>query len=152
MNTISRRRCFLAAIALAAGCSLASMLPQPAHAEISICRHDPLVYLSNGDRLDLTDQIGDSPSNLKHISYTLHAPAGTRVIKVIYATGMKQIASFRFYTDQPRHTYKASTVVSTRQGSRAVVTFTGLLMVPKHQFASARVSGTVGKVLEVKFR
>ena len=146
MAARSHRRLLLAT-ALTAGCALAPVLPRPAHAEISVCRRDPIINLSNGATVDLTVTISDTPADVQHIAYTLHAPAGTSVVDVIYTGGMRGIESLQFQADQTTNTYKASALVSTIRNKSAAVTFTGVLIAGTGPPRSASVSGTAGRAL-----
>jgi hypothetical protein len=92
-----------------------------ASAQISICRADPIVRLSNGATIDLSASIGDSSSDVQHVSYVLHAPAGTSVTHVTFTGGpFAGRESLAFYPDDPARTYDTDTVVTTGHTGVAV--------------------------------
>ena len=92
-----------------------------AHAEVSVCYTDPVVVLSNGNTLDLSDTIGDNYLDVQQIVYTLHAPAGTSVANVIYTSGpIGPKESLRFYADQPAGQYATTSAPS--YGTRTACT------------------------------
>jgi len=82
-----RRRTLLGAGLLTAGL-LAAASPAPAaHAALARCGSDPIVYLSNGIKVDLTATLSTDRSDVKRIAYQLHVPAGAQVTKVVYTAG-----------------------------------------------------------------
>jgi len=96
---------------------LASMLasaPRPAHAAVS-CRVDPIVTLSNGSIMHLGATIADNASDVKSVSYTLHAPVGTHLVSLVYpsdANGIRQ--TFRFYPDNAATSWDVYTYVDSK--------------------------------------
>jgi len=94
---------------------LASLLGAPHHAHAAAgCRSDPIVVLSNGTILDLSAVIGADVSTVTRISYTLHAPAGTSVVKVISTDGDVQYKEqFALRTDNPTGGYGVQVQVQT---------------------------------------
>lgn len=94
---------------------LASLLGAPHHAHAAAgCRSDPLVVLSTGTILDLSAVIGADVSTVARISYTLHAPAGTSVVKVISTDGDVQYKEqFTLRTDNPTGVYGVQVQVQT---------------------------------------
>ena len=85
-----------------------------ASAAISLCRTDPLVQLSNGVVLQLRATIADDASDIQGITYTVHAPTGTSIARVLYTTELPQgTETLTFSADNPAGTYDTDTVVST---------------------------------------
>jgi len=87
----SSRRALLApallAAGLLAGLLAGALVPQAAHAALSVSC-DPVVQLSNGINVKLTATMNTAnPSDITHASYTLHAPAGVSVVKVVFTNG-----------------------------------------------------------------
>ena len=95
-----------AAVALAA-----SGLPRASAA--TACRADPVVILSNGAVIDLNLSISDTLSNVQHVAYTLHGPAGTRLVFVYYPDGTGAISSVQYLSDDTLGNYDGDTVVTT---------------------------------------
>ena len=81
------------------------------------CRSDPIVVLSNGIVLDLSATIGldiSQISDIAQISYTLHAPAGTTVAKVVSTDGdVNYKEQFTLRTDSSAGVYGVQTQVQT---------------------------------------
>src|SRR5438105_1989144 len=79
----------LPAVALLAGTLLGSSAGLGvAHAQISGCRSDPIVALSDGSTIKLVDDLNDSIQDIQHITYTLHVPARLTVTRVTYTNGL----------------------------------------------------------------
>ncbi len=81
------------------------------------CRSDPIVVLSNGTVLDLSATIGldvSLVSDITQISYTLHAPAGTTVAKVVSTDGdVNYKEQFTLRTDTSAGVYGVQAQVQT---------------------------------------
>ncbi len=81
------------------------------------CRTDPIVVLSNGTVLDLSATIGldvSQVSDITQISYTLHAPAGTVVARVVSTDGdVNYKEQFTLRTDSPAGVYGVQVQVQT---------------------------------------
>jgi hypothetical protein len=100
------------------------MTTQPAYAgdispdpdRIIICRTDPLVFLSDGTRVNMTAEIRTAAQNVQGIVYTLHAPVGTSVVRIVY-TGADVQERVDFVADQAAGTYDTDTVVSVAGNS-----------------------------------
>ncbi len=104
-----------AGILLSAAC-VAPLGARHAHA-YGGCRSDPIVVLSNGTVLDLSATIGldvSLVSDITQISYTLHAPAGTTVAKVVSTDGdVNYKEQFTLRTDSPAGVYGVQAQVQT---------------------------------------
>jgi hypothetical protein len=55
-----------------------------AYAGRSICRSDPIVTLSNGTVVTMTEDIALDPSSVRSVTYTLNAPRGTTITRIVY--------------------------------------------------------------------
>jgi hypothetical protein len=60
---------------------------EQAAALVRSCRGDPIVWLSNGTKVTMIASIAADASQVKLVTYTLHAPRGTSVDKVVYTGG-----------------------------------------------------------------
>jgi hypothetical protein len=135
----------LAAAALFSGLVAGPLLPHNAAAAISLCRTDPIVRLSNGVVVDLTATISTSGVNVQQIVYMLHAPAGTRVLSVLYTGGdLAGRERVQFFADTAATTYKSVTTVST---SVSAVPVTASMRVSS--VGSGTASGYSGQALTV---
>jgi hypothetical protein len=68
---------------------LASMLgAEQAAAVVKGCRGDPIVWLSNGTKITMTARIAAPASQVKSVTYTIHAPRGASVNKIVYTGGV----------------------------------------------------------------
>ena len=75
----------VAAIALIAALVLTlGVAPNPAAAGRSGCRADPVITLTNGTQIQIVTGIATDISDVQSIVYTVHAPAGSRVLSVVY--------------------------------------------------------------------
>src|SRR5436305_10619659 len=78
-----------------------SLLAPATHAAIGDCRSDPVVTLSNGHALDLSAVVDDTTTDVRQVSYTLHAPLGTWVTSEVDTSALGPRDTFPFYADQP---------------------------------------------------
>ena len=88
----------------------------PAEARYATCASDPIMVLSNGRMLAVRVKIGTDVENVQAIAYSIHTPAGVKLLKVVYPafhgfTGKEQ---FTFSDDAPPNQYLTDTVVQTR--------------------------------------
>ena len=140
------RRGFLLPLLLLLGLVAALHLPGTASAGIKACRADPIVTLSNGRVVQMTTEIAGDPANVRMITYTLHAPAGTSVTNIAYTGGaLAGKETVVFYADLPAGQYTTSTLV-TVSGSRLSVKTT-----TRVGGQSATISGRSGQSLLLKF-
>lgn len=130
-------------------------ISQPAYADtitpdpnrIIICRTDPLVFLSDGTRVKMTAEIGTAAQNVRGIVYTLHAPVGTSVVRIVYP-GQQVPESVVFYADRAANTYDTDTVVSVNgNSSQSPIGVTATTVVNNHSRGSA--TGGAGDHLQV---
>ena len=90
--------------------------PPPDPNRTIICRTDPLGFPSDGARGKMTAEIGTAAQNVEGIVYTLHAPVGTSVVRIVY-TGAQVPETVDFYADRAAGTYDTDTVVSVTGNS-----------------------------------
>jgi hypothetical protein len=110
------------ALALGAAGLLAGSLAAPAaHAALIRCSTDPVVILSNGAQVTMSNDIYDVSTNVTKVAYILHAPIGTTVTSVSYANSTAGIPeTFTFYADTQPGDYD-SYVVTTDANSKVSV-------------------------------
>jgi len=115
MTTTMRRVRHLLAGALCLGAAPLTLAPTDhAHAALG-CRSDPVVVLSNGVVLDLSATISTDVSTVAQIGYTLHAPAGTTIARVVSTDGdVTYKEQFTLRTDSAAGTYAMQVQVATR--------------------------------------
>ena len=106
-------------VALAAAWLMAGPAFGPAaHAELGACYTDPVVVLSNGTTLDLSDTINDSALDVQQVSYTLHAPAGIQVVSITSTSGpLGPKETFQFVSSGANGQYQISSAVTTGNSS-----------------------------------
>ena len=116
------RRHVTAMVLLVLGGIAGVTLPQSAQARFQACRKDPIVWLSNGKSVQMTVDIYTAAANVRTITYTLHAPAGTTVQKIVYTGGKlsSKEEAVIFLADQPGNHYTTETLVTTRDPDIAV--------------------------------
>lgn len=123
---IQHSRSLLASTLLMAGL-LAVLVQAPvAWAGHSICRTDPVVTLSNGVIVTMTEDIEADPSAVQGINYTLSAPRGTTITRIDYygpiAPALQHVTLVANQDDSHYHTQtnvqaetNAITVIATLQ-------------------------------------
>ena len=100
----------------------------PVAARVIGCRADPIVLLSNGKIVRMTAQVDTAARNVRRITYTLHAPEGTSVRRIIYPGGaLKSKERVVFIADLPANRYRSETLVDVRSGRVAVKGNTSLM-------------------------
>jgi hypothetical protein len=118
---------FAGATALATALLLAPA-HSPAARAYDFCRSDPAVVLSDGTTVDLSADIADSLADVQAVSYTLHIPAGTRVLAWVGTDGLMGLReSFQAQADAAPDTYASVTVVTTATPHIAVTAHTQLV-------------------------
>lgn len=102
---------------------LLSVFPhsQPAYARLAVCRSDPLVLLSDGTVLDISADIGALLWDVKEVHYTLHIPAGLKVVVSVSTPNWPTtVERFTVYADNPPGTFTSTTTVFTREENTPV--------------------------------
>ena len=100
--------------------------PQRAAAWDVGCRTDPVVILADGTFVDLGARIQTTADNVQSVVYTLHAPSGSRVVRVIHLTpGINEI--FQLAADTPASQYWTDTIVNTAVSGVNVTAFSVVL-------------------------
>lgn len=90
-----------------------SLYAQSASAALRACRADPIVWLSNGESVQMTAQIATDANDVRRITYTLHVPEGIEVERIIYTGGaLSSKEEVVFVADMPPHHYRTDTVVT----------------------------------------
>ena len=132
-------------VALAMGLLIGPLMAQGAAAEISGCRDDPIVHLSDGTIVKVHTTVADAASDVHNVTYTLYAPAGTSVTNVVYTGG--QLAgkeTIQVFSNNLPATYDTDTVVSTGTAGVSVTAWTEVPSV-----GTASVTGQSGQDLAV---
>ena len=107
-------------------CALVSLSAGPAAlASGSGCRTDPIVVFTNGTVVDISTNIAADIARVDHVEYTLHAPAGSQVARVIYTPGARE--TLQFFADAPADSFSSDTVVVTLDAGVEVTTATAAL-------------------------
>jgi hypothetical protein len=133
------------------GALLLSLLGvQNAQAQISGCRSDPKVSLSNGGLVTLTATSSLSISQVSSITYELHIPAGQTVTNVAYTGGAYAgKEKLTWFADDAAGTYNSMTTLSASSGSASVTANITVNLGQKKQ-ASAQVTGSSGQPLSLQ--
>jgi hypothetical protein len=126
LNNARSTRTISAAVMILA--ALVAFALGPGHAAASACRTDPIVVLTNGSQLQFGANIGTSYSNVQRVDYTVHGPAHSAPLLIIYTDNpLGSVEVVHYVTDAPSNTYSIDTVVYTGSGT-AQVTTSGLLI------------------------
>ncbi len=104
-----------AAIALLVLLALSLLPTHPAFAGFVACRADPIVWLSNGQSIQITATINAAESDVSTIVYTVHVPVGTTITRVVYnGGGLGRKERVILVDDQAPNQYWTDTVVDTK--------------------------------------
>jgi hypothetical protein len=137
------------------GAGIAALLfalsPAPTFAILRGCRTDPIVRLSNGDVLQLTASIDTSVTSIESVTYTIHAPVGTRITNIVYTNGpVGPKERVLFYADQRPNRYTTTTYVAAGSGIR--VTANTMRVAPQlRDRYRGSVSGLTHQALSLSF-
>ncbi len=114
--------------ALAAGLLAGALLAPAARASLGACLSDPVVILSGGVTIDLYTIIHAHASDVQQVNYTLHAPVGMRLLRIIPTRGViGPKEKVQFAADDMAQTYDTVTEVDTVTRGIAVHTRTTVL-------------------------
>lgn len=136
-------RLVLGSTLLVTGLVAGPLSAHPAGATWSSCSGDPIVWLSNGDKITITETINDAASDVLGVTYLVHGPVGTTVSQIVYTGGaLSGLESVQFVADDPAGTYDTTTLVTT---GAAGITFSGTATVnPQSKPLSASNTGLAG--------
>jgi hypothetical protein len=103
---------------------LTMLSPHAAWAGFRGCRGDPIVWLSNGDKLVMGVTIEADATDVVAVSYTIHAPEGTSIDRIVETGGaLKEKEFVELVADQPAGHYTVDTVVTTTSADVPVTAF-----------------------------
>ena len=92
--------------------------PRPVLAKISSCRHDPVVFLSNNTKVQLSVDIGTYASQVGNISFALTVPRGVRAMRIVYTQGpLGRHESITLTASNNQHLYDSATLVASSQAA-----------------------------------
>lgn len=102
-------------------------LPSQSYAATSSCRGDPIIYLSNGAKIQLMISVNIDAASVTDVTYTVHIPAGVTVTSINMAqTATTTILASKEHintiADLAAKQYKTSTVVTTTKPASVTVT------------------------------
>ncbi len=133
---------WLVVVALAV---FAGMFARPAQAAFAVCRGDPIVRLSNGVLVRMSVEVWADSSQIRDVTYTVHAPRGVTISSIVYTGGVLKAKEFvRLVNDTSAGTYRVVTVVRTFKSARVAVT----AHIDAKRFSSL-VYGVTGQSLSV---
>jgi hypothetical protein len=118
-ENMARLRRRITHLGLAAGLLVTGLVAGPwtAHEAGAIwttCNGDPIVWLSNGDKIQINVSINDTASDVQNVTYLVEGPAGTTVSQIVYTGGaLSGLETVQFVADEPAGTYDTSTLVTT---------------------------------------
>ncbi|HYN88854.1 MAG TPA: hypothetical protein VER55_10000 [Ardenticatenaceae bacterium] len=86
------------------------------------CRKDPVVFLSNGVRLQISARILTEATNVKQVTYTVRASEGVTITQVMYPGGpLSANERVLFVADMPADRYGTETLVEIFEGDPVAV-------------------------------
>lgn len=128
MPTTLRRLSTLGGALLVAGALSAGSMIGTASAHVSVCRSDPVFFLSNGYKLTVSAMIGSPAQQVRTVSYVIHIPQGTRVLRTVLTGGQfTHKEAYQVITDDSAGQYNTDTLVLTAAPSVGVTATTTVL-------------------------
>lgn len=112
---------------------LGSALAAPSAHAMQACFSDPIVYLTNGQQVDLSASIADSATDVSSVTYTLYVPAHVHVLRVVYTGGA-------FAGKEHLIVYEASSADPSYTSNTTLATVTPGVGLTAH----SRVTGSLG--------
>lgn len=89
-------------------------LPIVANAASMFCRSDPIVYLSDGTRLQFDSEIATNRENVQSVHYQLHVPTGVSIERIIFTPHWaRAIETVELVPDQADGNYRIAAFVNT---------------------------------------
>jgi hypothetical protein len=138
--------------ALTLGLLAGPLIPRPALAAFTTCTSDPVLTLSNGAAIDVRAVVSDVASDVTSIVYTVHAPAGTRLVSVLNTGSVLGLVEHvNFYADNAAKTYDSYTTVSTGRSGVTVKASTTVVSVLDVTLGLSSTSGLNGQSLHIHF-
>lgn len=117
-----RQRAIILMIALFA---ILGIYAQTVSAAYRGCRADPIVWLSNGAKIQMMVQAQSDASSIDRIVYTVHAPVGTAVERTVYTGGaLADKEEVVFVADMPSGQYTIDTLVISAETGIDVIAST----------------------------
>ena len=115
------------------------------------CRSDPIIFLSDGIRLQAGITVETSLADLISIKYEVHVPANVTIDHVIYTPAWaKSKESVVLIADQPANSYKIFTLVLT--GTPNVpVTINSMKWGNGDGLTRKTASGVSGQVIRISY-
>ena len=104
-----------------------SMVPGLTDAASTGCRGDPIIYLSNGQKLQVLIGVNVEAAAVLDVTYTVHVPVGVNAtsINMAQSTTTLILASKEhviMVSDLPAKQYRASTIITTTRAATGTVT------------------------------
>jgi hypothetical protein len=128
----------LGALALAL---LISWSIDSAYAIIRACRTDPIIWFSNGAKLQVAASIAASSDEVESITYTLHVARGLSVDKIVYTGGALKDKERVVVVFDRKSGYQIDTTVALASGSARMTVDAALRS--KKKTISGTTSGTL---------
>ena len=125
MSKITCRLMLLGSAVLVAGLIAGGLASPAAHAALVACGTDPIVTLSNGAQVTMSNTIYDYSTNVTQVDYSLHGPSGTTVESVSYAKSTPGIPeTFTYYADNQPGNYDSYVVTTDANSSVHITAYT----------------------------
>ena len=117
-TVLSRSRSKLVYALLA---SIILMLPFQVNAASMNCRSDPIVFLSDGTRLQFNSTIETNLEGVVGIHYEVHGPVGTQIDRIVFTPRWaRDLETIEYIPDQPAGNYHIVTLVQTETSNVSV--------------------------------
>jgi hypothetical protein len=152
MLTSLRRLPVLGGAALLAGALGAGSMVGTASAHVSVCRTDPVFFLSNGYKLTIYAIINSQAQQVRNVNYVVHIPQGTHVVRTVLTGGQfTHKETVQATADDSTGQYNTDTLVTTSTPTVGVTATTILLnQVTDGNPVSGSASGSNGQHLLVQ--
>ncbi len=115
------------------------------------CRSDPIIFLSDGIKLQIGVTVETSLADLVSIQYQVHVPANVTMNRVIYTPQWaRNKESVTIIADQPANRYMILTLVTTGTAS-VPTTINSMKFGNRDGLTRQIVSGVSGQVIAVSY-
>jgi hypothetical protein len=134
--------------------SLLTLFPIASQAASMFCRSDPILFLSDGTRLQFNASIETARNNVNGIHYQVHVPIGVSIDRIVFTPNWaSDIETVELINDQANGNYQLVVLVDT--GNQVVAVNVTAMRVSRNNGGQGSshqtASGVSGRAFHLQF-
>jgi hypothetical protein len=134
--------------------SLLTLFPIASQAASMFCRSDPILFLSDGTRLQFNASIETARNNVNGIHYQVHVPIGVSIDRIVFTPNWaSDIETVELINDQANGNYQLVVLVDT--GNQVVAVNVTAMRVSRNNGGQGSshqtASGVSGQAFRLQF-